>query len=124
MAGGRPTKYKKEYCKMLVEHMKEGLSFRTFGAVIGVCEDTLHEWCKKHREFSESKKEGALYSELFWSKMGRSGAAGKINGFNATAWIFNMKNRFGWRDKKEIDTNITASEGLTVNIIKSDNEGD
>ena len=27
---GRPTKYKPEYCEMLIEHMSEGLSFESF----------------------------------------------------------------------------------------------
>ncbi len=30
-----------------------------------------------------------------------AGMTGKVPGFNATIWIFNMKNRHGWADKTE-----------------------
>lgn len=101
MPGGRPSKYKKEFCERLIKHMEDGLSFEAFAGEIGVAIDTVYNWNKKHPEFSEAKKIGTAKSQLFWEKMGRSGVVGKIPGFNTAAWIFNMKNRFNWRDKRE-----------------------
>lgn len=95
---GRPSKYKKEYCDALIKHMASGLSFETFAAVIKVNQDTLHEWVKVHRAFSEAKKEAYSQSQLFYEKMGVAIMAGKLAKPNVTAWIFNMKNRFKWRD--------------------------
>jgi transposase len=97
MAGGRPTKYKEEYCQQLLEHLKEGYSYKTFAALVNVNTDTLYEWERKNKKFSEAKKEGVLHSLLFWEKKGITGMT--TPGFNATVWIFNMKNRHGWRDK-------------------------
>ena len=37
-----------------------------------------------------------------WEQMGMAGAAGKLKNFNPSAWIFNMKNRLGWKDRQEI----------------------
>ena len=102
MPAGAPTLYKPEYCGLLAEHLKSGLSFTSFAGVIFVNPDTLYEWCKVHKEFSETKKTYTAASMLFWEKMGRSGAAGQIVNFNSGAWIFNMKNRFRWADKQEI----------------------
>jgi len=102
--GGRPTKYKPEYCELLKEHYKEGLSFDSFGGVVCASRETLYNWTEKYPEFFDTKKQYEPMSWLFWEKMGRSGAAGKIPNFNAAAWIFNMKNRMGWRDKHEIST--------------------
>lgn len=95
---GRPSKYRKEYCELLVSHMEGGLSFESFAAEVGVIPDTLYEWVKKHPEFSDAKKRGWALSQLFWEKIGIAGATGRIRGFNAASWIFNMKNRFKWRD--------------------------
>jgi hypothetical protein len=107
---GRPSKYKEEYCKMLEEHMGTGLSFESFGGKIDVCEDTLFEWKKVHPDFSESYKRGRLKSMLHWEEMGHDMVlAGQGN---ATCWIFNMKNRFGWKDKTEQDLNVKGLQGL------------
>ena len=107
---GRPTKYKKEYCRELEQHMNDGFSFESFGGKLGVTEKTLHNWKNKHKDFLQSYKRGRLKSMLHWEEMGHDMVlAGQGN---ATVWIFNMKNRFGWKDKQEIE----QSGDLNVNI--------
>ena len=93
MPAGRPTKYKKAYCNKLVEHMKQGYSYETFGVTIGVSKQTVYDW-EKHEEFLDSKKRAFAECQLFWEKMGIHGAAGRLKRFNSTAYIYNMKNRF------------------------------
>lgn len=114
MGAGRPTTYKQEYCQKLIEHMREGLSFETFGAVIGVARDRVYVWAKKHPEFAEAKKEALDLCQLFWEQLGRDGARGGIHNFNMGAWCFNMKNRFGWRDKKDVE--VSGDVNTTVNV--------
>lgn len=100
--GGRPTKYKKEYCEMLIEHMKQGYSFDSFGALLpdgGASKETLYAWTRAHRRFLDAKKQGEMQARLWWEKIATAGMAGKIKGFNATVWVFSMKNRFGWKDR-------------------------
>lgn len=105
---GRPTKYHKKFCEQLVDHMKKGLSFESFAADCECHKETLYEWVNQHPEFSEAKKRGTAFSSKRWEEIGMAGMAGKIKGFNAAVWIFNMKNRFHWRDKRELD--ITPQE--------------
>jgi hypothetical protein len=100
---GRPTKYQKKYCKMLIEHMAEGLSFESFSAVIDVSRAVLYDWCKVHDEFLDAKRVGFDKNLLFWEKIGIRGATGQIQNFNASAYIFNKKNRHNWVDRKETD---------------------
>jgi len=70
---GQPTKYRKEYCQMLMEHMKEGLSFETFGITLEnpVHRDTCYEWAKVHSDFSDAKKKATDMALNFFEKMGR-----------------------------------------------------
>ena len=118
--GGRPTSYKPEYCAMVIEHMSKGLSFETFGAVANCSKQSLYLWAETHEEFSDAKKAGFLKCQLFWEELGLKGLWGsKDSSFNTGVWIFNMKNRFGWRDK--IEQEITTKE---IKIVISKDEMD
>lgn len=100
MAFGRPPEYKPEYCSMLIEHMVSGLSFDSFAGVIMTSKESLYNWCDKYDDFVYAKKIGTSASLLKWERMGIEGLYGnKENTFNSTVWIFNMRNRFGWRNE-------------------------
>ena len=55
---GRKTKYKKEYCEGIIEYCRgrdgEYRTLERYADSIDVCVDTLHEWKKQHKEFSEA----------------------------------------------------------------------
>lgn len=89
--------------------MAKGLSFESFGGVIQVARQTLYDWAKAHPDFHKAKEIGHTASMLFWEKEGveglwtlteREGPVTTTRTLNSTVWIFNMKNRFGWRDKQ------------------------
>lgn len=117
--GGRPCLYKPEYCDLLLIHFADGLSFEAFGGVVDVAKQTLYNWVKEYPEFADAKARGESKSRLYWEKLGRDGLHNETikdddgmtvtRSINATLWIFNMKNRFGWRDKTEVE--IKDSEG-------------
>lgn len=132
---GRPTKYKPEYCGQLIEHMSSGLSYESFAAVVGVNRDTIFHWETLHEEWKEAKAEAFSQSLLFWEKQGIEGLYAETiygdNGkpissksINATIWVFNMKNRFKWRDKQpdEIDTVVNNNNSNTANVTSLSDE--
>lgn len=114
---GRPTKYRTEYCDMLVEHMSDGASITSFAAEIDVSRSTITEWEGVHPEFSASVKRGKAKCAAWWEKLGRSGAMGAD--VNPTLVIFGLKNMAAddWRDKQEIDmtqkSTIKVSRDMT-----------
>ena len=107
---GRPSDFDPGYCAMLIEHMREGLSFESFGGVIGKCKQTLYNWEKEFPEFLDARKQGDVLGLLYWEKVGRDGLHNETikdgdgttvtRSINPTIWIFNMKNRHKWRDKQ------------------------
>ncbi len=128
---GRPSKYKPEYCEQLIEHMEQGYSFDSFAGIVEVNIDTLYEWTKVHEEFSEAKKVAFSKCQVFWEKIGidnilnksetesfgKNEFTTKSTSLNASAWIFNMKNRFKWKDKQpdendQININFTLAEKM------------
>lgn len=136
MPGGRPTLYRPEYCEALVAHMREGLSYESFAGKIGVSRETLYAWEKAHDEFRDAKTVGEAASLRWWEALGRDGARGvgqemllkrrivspdgtveevwEASGFNASAWIFTMKNRFGWRDVSAVDASVKVDVGDVI----------
>ena len=117
MPGGRPSSYRKKYCKVVIDLMAEGYSKEACAGHIGVAKSTIYEWEKHHQEFSDALKLGVTKSVLFWEGMGIHGTAGKLPGFNANSWFRNMQNRHGWSDKREVD-NTSSDNSMTPKIVQ------
>ena len=72
MPAGRPTKYKKEFCQVLIDEMTEGAAIEEVAGTLGIVKSTLYKWGEKHEEFSDAIKEGKALSESWWMRMGRT----------------------------------------------------
>lgn len=96
--------------------MAAGYSKTVISGLIGVSRKVFWEWEKRHPALAEALAEGEVLSQAWWETKGLSAASGQLPGFNAAIWIFNMKNRFGWRDKQEITGD--ADKPVTVTVMK------
>jgi hypothetical protein len=112
---GRKSKYDPKYCDELIEHMSEGYSLEGFAGKLMVSKMTIYAWVDAHPEFAEAKQVGESAARYWFEKVANLAMKGRIENFNATVYIFNMKNRFGWRDKQE----VTGENGgpLTMELI-------
>lgn len=122
---GRPTKYKPEYCQMVVDHMADGASLTSFAAEIDVARSTINEWIDANPDFSEAVKRAKAKCAAWWERLGRNNA---ITGDgNATLVIFGLKNMAAedWREKQEIDH--SSSDGsmkpshIVIEAAKTEN---
>lgn len=117
--GGCPEKYSPEYCKKIVDFFnippckvethtdnngKPHLivepanypTFEKFAFDIGVCVDTLHEWKKVHKEFSES------YSLALSLQKNILLTNGLNESYNSQFAKFVATNCHGMRDRTEV----------------------
>jgi len=101
-------------CDEIVPFMAQGFSKMALAAHLGINEETLYAWIKRHPAFSKAIKDGSLQSALWWERRGMEGMMGEIPGFNATTWIFNMKNRHGWADKTDVNHGGQTNNPVTV----------
>lgn len=107
MAGGRPKdevidRLKEGWQARFLEMGKEGCSDVEIRAEFGISQDLWERWLAEDQEFSVTAKAAKAACHAKWEQMGRKMAFGQAEG-NPTTWIFNMKNRFGWRDKQDIE---------------------
>lgn len=110
-AGGRPTDYRPEYCQLAIDYLDEGRSKAELARYLRIARSTLDEWAKNHSEFSEAINRAVEYSEAVWIEIGRENLGNK--NFNSRLYELNMKNRFGWSDKKEIKQESTMKVSLS-----------
>lgn len=115
---GRPTDYKKAYCKQIIAHMAKGLSLESFAGKLGVAKQTVYDWTKAHPEFLDASIIAREKCRLFYEEMGIKGMTNKISFFNDRIWRFNMINRFKdeWKERVETDLTSGGEKIQSVNI--------
>ncbi|WP_299084892.1 hypothetical protein [uncultured Paraglaciecola sp.] len=96
------SKYDPAMAEKLPGLFKNGESVAEVCAVLGIGKKSFYRYIEKHADFAEAYDKGRDLSEAWWLKKGRNAVNGKAKHMDTTAWIFNMKNRFGWADKKEV----------------------
>ena len=135
--GGRPSKYRKEYCDMIIEYFNRqpqetlykrtyydnglikseepyiiGVQFPTFQGFadsIDVNVDTLYEWGRAHNEFSVAITRARELQEKIWLINGMGGQ------YNSQFAQFFGRNCLGYKDKTSI--NVEQESPFEVKII-------
>lgn len=136
---GRPSKYKKKYCKQIIAYFKNAPlydevekevydkkrdeyrktwvktatlcpSFTRFAETIGVNPDTFQEWKKANPEFGNAYETAKKYQEEWLMN-----AAG-MGFYNAAVGIMALKSNHGWTDRS--DNVNTMNGGLNIAIKK------
>jgi len=120
MAGGRPKimlSYLPENWKSkmitLAEQGASDVELRVT-ALDGICHETWIRLIAEEYEFSETVKRCGDKCRVWWEANGRCNL--KDKDFNPTLWYMNMKNRFGWADKKEIKQEVSNKEGESFKV--------
>lgn len=115
---GRPTKYDPKFCETVIEYMAKGYSKQAVAGVIEISVDTLYEWAKKHKDFSDAISIGEAKARLWFDNVLANHLTHNKNGqqINGQVYALNMKNRFGFSDKKEIDLGGDKDKALEIKL--------
>ena len=84
------------------------------GVKLDISQDTFCRWQKENPEFSEAVKEAVRHSQAWWEKKGRQATFGGVEGFNATSYIFNMKNRFRDEWSDTVKSEVAGKDGEAI----------
>src|SRR5258708_1723745 len=104
---------RQKLCLDYIAHVESGLSDECFPE----CDmQTLRSYLDRFQsDFDTDKISVAKRKrQLFWERLGRDGAMGTVDGFNAKSWTFNMQNRFGWREKREDNVKISKDSAALL----------
>jgi len=85
--------------KTMINCGSEGGSAVEVRVLLGISTSAWETLLTDSAEFRETEKAARDLCNVWWEKNGRKLAI--EGGGNSAIWIFNMKNRFGWRDKAE-----------------------
>lgn len=110
--GGRPSKYDPAYCDVVIEKMREGYSKTAVAGFIGICKQTLLNWCDQHKEFFDAVKAG----EAMRTMKLEGDLLQAPDGPTVTSRIFALKNAAPdeWRDKTVTENTTTVThKGLS-----------
>lgn len=134
MAGGRPKKtLAKEFKDWptwkddIIGEYAQGASDVEIRALIyektgAFSQGRWDRWMDDEPEFLITIKKGRELSEAWWVRNGRKNLQ---NGkFQYAGWYMNMKNRFGWSDKREVkqEQNVNVKTWLDMFKRKNDEE--
>lgn len=99
--------------RKLCAHLEEGLSIESFYLV---SDKTIYRMLENYpKEFDKeelliAKKQGRDY----WERIGQRQARGDCLG-NSRTWFYNMANRYGWRDKIDVEAEHKGS--VSINVV-------
>lgn len=118
-------KYQPEFCEQLIAHMGKGYSYETFAATINTSRKTLYAWEETHPEWKEAKANAFEKCQHWWETQAIDGVWNhpEQSTLNTGVFVFNMKNRFGWRDAHKIDVDGKLTlEQLVLGSYKDKND--
>lgn len=108
-----------EWESMMREAAQDGASAVEIRCILGIGESAWETLIEDDADFRRTVKESKDLCQVWWERQGRKMSCGESDG-NATTWIFNMKNRFGWKDKTETEhTGNVAVTQITRRIVKA-----
>ena len=113
---GRPRTTLKDipedWDNLMREAAQGGASDVELRCLIGLDRTAFETLKEDYPEFHTTVKDCHDLCQVWWERCGRGMAAGLSQG-NATSWIFNMKNRFGWNDKTQTELIVRKPKTLS-----------
>jgi hypothetical protein len=117
---GRPTLYMFEHCDTAIALGKEGKSITVLAATLEVSKDTIYEWAKVHKDFSDALTRMRALSQAWWEDAGQS--AMFLPGFNASVWAKSISCRFpdDWRESTKTEhSGMVEIAAIERKIVKA-----
>lgn len=110
MPAGRPTKYKPEFCDLVIEVGEQGGWLSEMAEACDVHRSTMDEWADNHPKFSEALMRAKQKAQAWFEVQGRLGLTAEK--FNSALWQKQMsaRHREEYTERRE----LTGAEGGSI----------
>lgn len=112
--GGRPTKYKPEFCERVVELGMLGKSRFQIARDLGVAMSTMQDWEVAHDEFRAATTHARDLAQAWWEDQGQKGIWSKE--FNQGAFAKQISCRFPDSYTEKRLNEHTGKDGAPLNM--------
>jgi len=108
-------------CAIVIAAGEEGETLAGMAEACDVDRETINNWMAANPEFSRAVKRGLQRAQVWWERQGKIGTFGGVDGFNATSYIFQMKNRFraDWNDTLKSEHSGPDGGAIPVEIKRT-----
>lgn len=105
---GRPTEYDPAICAKVEALGCDGASLCEIALELGIAWDTMSNWRKKHKEFSDAVTQAQRNSQGWWEKEGRKAVFADQKYFSSAGYSLQMRNRFKEDWSESSNLNVTG----------------
>jgi len=114
---GQPTGYRPEYGGEMIALMSQGFSLTASAAKIGFTKQTIHNWMAAHPEFLDAMNQARGLRQYFLEDKLLSTQNGAA--VNACKYALACAFPDDWRERKEIDVNVSGSLAERLEAAKA-----
>ena len=109
---GRPTKYRPEFCDLIIKVGEEGGWLCEMAEACDVVRSTMDEWAANHPEFSEALTRAKQKAQAWFERKGRTGM--EADKFNSALWQKQMSARHPSEYTEKRQTALTGPNGTPL----------
>lgn len=97
-----------DWDRIVLENYARGASDEEVAYELKITMRRFNEYYATNNDFMEVVDTGRGWAKAYWLKIGRENLNDKS--FNGPLWYNNMKNRWGWSDKSEINDKTQSAQ--------------
>ena len=121
MPAGRPTKYKPEYCQLVMDMGREGKSWAQMASALDVDRATFYHWQEQHPEFLTAFNRAKAHAQAWWED--KAAEALHNREFNAPVWKKSVEARFreDYTETRKVEGSFTILKDIDgVDVVAGD----
>lgn len=115
---GRPSKYRPEYCKQVIEWGKQGYSREHIACELDVSWNTLLSWMEAHEDFLEALETAKMHEMVFFERLGSQYIVERPQGdrLNTAIWGRSLAARFPQKYRENTKVEVTGKNDGAIQV--------